>query len=156
MYVSVSAVQVCKQCRPQRQYIRLCDVTERTAVRKHKTGRRCRRCRAALYDTIVHFGEKGGHQAPYNWQRAASSANSADVVLCLGSSLKACTATCCYFHFLDQELKSCHYSCCCCSSGCCWDDRLQKRLRLVCLWLWHIVTLLLGAMFQFTYYYWKQ
>jgi len=87
----LAAGQVCKQCRPQRQYIRLCDLTERTALRKHRTGRRCRRCRAALFDTIVHFGEKGGHQAPYNWQRAASAANSADVILCLGSSLKAST-----------------------------------------------------------------
>jgi len=89
----LAAGQVCKQCRPQRQYIRLCDLTERTALRRHRTGRRCRRCRGALFDTIVHFGEKGGHQAPYNWQRAASAANSADVILCLGSSLKA--STCC-------------------------------------------------------------
>jgi len=89
---SVATVgQVCKQCRPQRQYVRLCDVTERTALRRHRTGRRCRRCRGVLCDTIVHFGEKGGHQAPYNWLRAASAANSADVILCLGSSLKACT-----------------------------------------------------------------
>lgn len=79
---------MCKQCRPQRQYIRLCDITERTSLRKHKTGRRCQKCRGDLYDTIVHFGEKGGYNAPYNWKRAASSADYADVILCLGSSLK--------------------------------------------------------------------
>jgi NAD-dependent SIR2 family protein deacetylase len=65
-----------------------CDITERTGVRRHKTGRRCHKCRAELYDIIVHFGEKGGYQAPYNWKRAARAADHADMILCLGSSLK--------------------------------------------------------------------
>ena len=40
--------------------MRLFDVTEKTAVRKHGTTRKCRHCDTQLRDTIVHFGEKVG------------------------------------------------------------------------------------------------
>ena len=68
--------------------MRLFDVTEKTSVRKHKTSRRCHTCGTELKDTIVHFGEKGRLDTPYNWEEAADAAEKADVILCLGSSLK--------------------------------------------------------------------
>lgn len=80
--------QICKSCRPQKEYIRLFDVTERTAKGRHKTGRTCSKCNGKLQDTIVHFGEKGGLLSPYKWRLATKAASKADVIICLGSSLK--------------------------------------------------------------------
>ncbi|XP_064604941.1 NAD-dependent protein deacetylase sirtuin-7-like [Liolophura sinensis] len=81
-------IELCKECKPLREYIRLFDVTERTGVRRHSTGRSCHMCGSPLKDTIVHFGEKGGLQSPYNWQEAADAVDDCDMILCLGSSLK--------------------------------------------------------------------
>ena len=81
-------LQMCRNCRPQREHVRLFDVTERTSKARHKTGRSCIKCNAGLYDTIVHFGEKGGLKAPYRWKEAARAAKRADLIVCLGSSLK--------------------------------------------------------------------
>lgn len=80
--------QVCKSCNPQSLYYRLFDVTEKTALRRHSTGRGCPKCGGELRDTIIHFGEKGPLCAPHRWQEAVSSVEDADVILCLGSSLK--------------------------------------------------------------------
>ncbi|ESN94136.1 hypothetical protein HELRODRAFT_115195, partial [Helobdella robusta] len=81
-------IEVCRTCQPRIEYLRLFDVTERTAMRRHKTSRCCHQCRSALHDTIIHFGEKSPFQSPYNWKQASSAANKADVILCLGTSLK--------------------------------------------------------------------
>ena len=70
------------------EYVRLFDVTERTGLRRHKTSRYCTICNSELRDTIVHFGEKGDPGAPHNWNEAAQNVDAADVLLCLGSSLK--------------------------------------------------------------------
>ena len=51
-------IEVCKQCKPMRPYLRLFDVTERTSKNKHNTLRRCHVCGSSLIDTIVHFGER--------------------------------------------------------------------------------------------------
>lgn len=80
--------QVCVSCSPVREVIRLFDVTERTALHRHATGRRCAHCRGELRDTIVHFGERGTLEQPLNWKGAAAAAEQADLILCLGSSLK--------------------------------------------------------------------
>lgn len=53
-----SVFQVCPNCAGDKEYVRLFDVTERTGVRKHATGRHCHCCQSELKDTIVHFGEK--------------------------------------------------------------------------------------------------
>ncbi|GFQ89434.1 NAD-dependent protein deacetylase sirtuin-7 [Trichonephila clavata] len=81
-------IKVCPKCKPLRQYVRLFDVTEQTALHRHKTGRFCRKCNSELKDTIVHFGEKGTLQWPMNWKGAVKAASKADLILCLGTSLK--------------------------------------------------------------------
>ncbi|XP_031720712.1 NAD-dependent protein deacetylase sirtuin-7 [Anarrhichthys ocellatus] len=81
-------IEVCTSCSPVREYVRLFDVTERTSLHRHGTGRRCSRCGGELRDTIVHFGERGTLEQPLNWKGAADAAEMADVILCLGSSLK--------------------------------------------------------------------
>ncbi|XP_078133472.1 NAD-dependent protein deacetylase sirtuin-7 [Sander vitreus] len=81
-------IEVCTTCSPVREYVRLFDVTERTSLHRHGTCRRCSHCGSELRDTIVHFGERGTLEQPLNWKGAAEAAKMADVILCLGSSLK--------------------------------------------------------------------
>ncbi|XP_022611232.1 NAD-dependent protein deacetylase sirtuin-7 [Seriola dumerili] len=81
-------IEVCVSCSPVREYVRLFDVTERTSLHRHGTGRSCSLCCGELRDTIVHFGERGTLEQPLNWKGAAEAAKKADVILCLGSSLK--------------------------------------------------------------------
>ncbi|KAM9856941.1 NAD-dependent protein deacetylase sirtuin-7 [Aulostomus maculatus] len=81
-------IEVCTSCSPVREYVRLFDVTERTSLHRHGTSRSCSHCGSELRDTIVHFGERGTLEQPLNWKGAAEAAKMADVILCLGSSLK--------------------------------------------------------------------
>ncbi|XP_063056109.1 NAD-dependent protein deacetylase sirtuin-7 [Engraulis encrasicolus] len=81
-------IEVCTSCTPTREYIRLFDVTERTAKHRHATGRQCGECGGDLRDTIVHFGERGTLDWPLNWNGAIDAAEHCDAILCLGSSLK--------------------------------------------------------------------
>nr|XP_020451984.1 NAD-dependent protein deacetylase sirtuin-7 [Monopterus albus] len=81
-------IEVCTSCSPVREYVRLFDVTEQTSLHRHGTSRRCGHCGGELRDTIVHFGERGMLEQPLNWKGAAEAAKMADVILCLGSSLK--------------------------------------------------------------------
>jgi len=81
-------IEVCKICKPVRPFVRLFDVTERTNRYRHGTRRRCYICGSGLVDTIVHFGERGSIAWPINWNGASRAAEKADMILCLGSSLK--------------------------------------------------------------------
>lgn len=87
-------LQVCTACTPNREYVRVFDVTERTALHRHQTGRVCHKCGAQLRDTIVHFGERGTLGQPLNWEAATQAASKADTILCLGSSLKVHSRHC--------------------------------------------------------------
>uniref|UniRef100_UPI00358E18F9 NAD-dependent protein deacetylase sirtuin-7-like isoform X1 n=1 Tax=Myxine glutinosa TaxID=7769 RepID=UPI00358E18F9 len=79
-------IEVCTDC--GHEIVRLFDVTEKTGLRRHITGRMCPICSSQLRDTIVHFGEKGALEQPLNWAGALRAARRADTILCLGSSLK--------------------------------------------------------------------
>ncbi|XP_030061031.1 NAD-dependent protein deacetylase sirtuin-7 isoform X2 [Microcaecilia unicolor] len=81
-------IEVCTSCSPNREYIRLFDVTEHTGLHRHLTGRKCSHCAGDLQDSIVHFGERGILAQPLNWAAAVEGADKADMILCLGSSLK--------------------------------------------------------------------
>lgn len=83
-----SFIEYCDQCQPQREYVRSFDVTVQSRLRRHETGRACDVCEAPLKDTIVHFGEKGYVNRTHNWRAALDHSRKADLILCLGTSLK--------------------------------------------------------------------
>lgn len=49
-------VELCIEC--DCEYIRLFDVTEQSAFRRHLTSRKCQKCGNQLRDSIIHFGER--------------------------------------------------------------------------------------------------
>lgn len=82
-------IEVCPAC--ERQYYRQADITEKTSRFRHKTGRKCHTCAEPnnnLIDTIVLYGERSRTKWPMNWDRAEKAAKKADLIICMGSSLK--------------------------------------------------------------------
>lgn len=82
-------IEVCPTC--EKQYFRQTDVTDLTSRHRHKTGRRCHSCKEPnnnLIDTIVLYGERSRTNWPMNWEQAGKAAKKADLIICLGSSLK--------------------------------------------------------------------
>ena len=54
-------------------------------------GRKCAECGALLLPTIVHFGRRIPLDSPLHYyERALAHAQSADLIICLGSSLQVC------------------------------------------------------------------
>lgn len=82
-------IEICPTC--ERQYYRQADVTQKTVRFKHKTGRQCHNCPEPnnnLLDTIVLYGERSRSKWPMNWERASKAAKNADLIICMGTSLK--------------------------------------------------------------------
>lgn len=82
-------IEVCPTC--ERQYYREADITEKTSRFRHKTGRKCHTCAEPnnnLIDTIVLYGERSRTKWPMNWERAEKVAKRAELIICMGSSLK--------------------------------------------------------------------
>ncbi|PAA77496.1 hypothetical protein BOX15_Mlig026221g1, partial [Macrostomum lignano] len=84
-------VEACERC--GRLVRRRFDVTERSRLRRHDTGRVCVSggCTGRLLDTIVHFGEFGRRctaDRVYEWRAAEAAASRARLILCLGTSLQ--------------------------------------------------------------------
>lgn len=95
-------VEFCSDVECNQYYIREFDVTEKTSFRKHSTGRNCKEClkntksegnedemnKTQLRDSIIHFGEKLRNGHPYRWETAKEAVKNADMIICLGTSLK--------------------------------------------------------------------
>lgn len=83
-------IEVCLNCK--KQYHRQADITEKTSRFRHKTGRKCHYCKKEpenlLFDTIVLYGERSKTDQPMNWLRASKAAEKADLIICMGTSLK--------------------------------------------------------------------
>lgn len=85
-------LEACQNC--EKQYYREADVTSKTSRFRHKTGRKCHDCPEPdnnLKDTIVLFGERNRTKQPMNWEQASKAAERAELIICLGSSLKVLT-----------------------------------------------------------------
>jgi len=91
-----------ENCAEGHKIYRLFDVTEKTNLRKHKTGRICPICQSELYDSIVHFGELNHFNEPYRWENAESHVGKADLIITLGTSLKVLKG---YKHLWPKEAK---------------------------------------------------
>uniref|UniRef100_A0A0G4GV42 Regulatory protein SIR2 homolog 7 n=1 Tax=Chromera velia CCMP2878 TaxID=1169474 RepID=A0A0G4GV42_9ALVE len=82
-------IEVCTQCEgPCVEELRSFDVSSKSAFRRHATGRFCRECGGALQDSLVHFGERGRAPSVHKWGEAAAHAESADLIVCIGTSLR--------------------------------------------------------------------
>lgn len=82
-------IEICQSC--ERQYFRQGDTTDKTARFRHKTGRKCHSCKPPnneLKDSIVLYGERSRSDWPMNWHKATRAAEKADLIICIGSSLK--------------------------------------------------------------------
>lgn len=101
-------IEVCPTC--ERQYFREADVTQQTSRFRHKTGRKCHTCPEPnnnLIDTIVLYGERSRTKWPMNWDRASKAANNADLIICMGSSLKTLRRYGCLWpKFSSKKFKS--------------------------------------------------
>ncbi|CAB3401225.1 unnamed protein product [Caenorhabditis bovis] len=77
-------IEFCYNC--FRQVIRPYDVSFNSKFRQHETPSDCPNCRRKLKDTIIHEGEKTTNLYPHNFQRAADSASSCDLMIFIGTS----------------------------------------------------------------------
>ena len=61
-------LESCEDMSCEHMHYRCFDVTEKTNIKRHKTGRNCSKCQKPLSDTIVHFGEMNRFNNPYRWE----------------------------------------------------------------------------------------
>ena len=61
-------LESCEDMSCEHMHYRCFDVTEKTNIKRHKTGRNCSKCQKPLSDTIVHFGEMNRFNHPYRWE----------------------------------------------------------------------------------------